>query len=59
MGDSPRMNANPIQVSAHQRGWPMKALAIWLVDASAIVVLALVMLVVGEFKDPPRRKASK
>ena len=31
----------------------MKALAIWLIDACAIVVLALVMLVVNEFKEPP------
>lgn len=47
------MNANPIQASAFRRGWPMKALAIWLIDACAIVVLALVMLVVNEFKEPP------
>jgi hypothetical protein len=47
------MNANPIQVSALRQGRPVKALAIWLIDACAIVVLALVMLVVNEFKEQP------
>ena len=30
------VNAIPMQGPAPQRGWPMKALAIWLIDASAI-----------------------
>jgi hypothetical protein len=47
------MNAIPIHASAIRRGWPVKALAIWLIDACAIVVLALVMLVVNEFKEQP------
>jgi hypothetical protein len=52
MHDSPSvMNANPLQASVFQRGWPVKALAIWLIDACAIVALTLVMLVVNEFKE--------
>ena len=59
LGDSTVvMNANPIPLPVSHRGWPVKALAIWLIDACAIVVLALVMLVVNEFKDHPRRAAS-
>lgn len=53
------MNANPIQTPAIRRAWPVKALAIWLIDACAIVVLALVMLVVNEFRDPPNEAAAK
>jgi hypothetical protein len=45
------MNANPLQASAFRRGWPVKALAIWLIDACAIVALTLVMLVVNEFQE--------
>ncbi len=51
------MNANPIQTPVIRRGWPVKALAIWLIDACAIVALALVMLVVNEFRDHPRTTA--
>lgn len=53
------MNAIPIQAPAVRRGWPVKALAIWLIDACAIVVLALVMLAVNEFKDPPAEAPAK
>jgi hypothetical protein len=53
------MNANPMQAPANQRAWPVKALAIWLMDASAIVVLALVMLVVNEFRDRPGAAGAK
>jgi hypothetical protein len=58
--DSPGvMNANPIQLPARRQAWPVKALAIWLIDACAIVVLAVVMSVVNEFKDQPGKAASK
>jgi hypothetical protein len=53
------MNANPLQTPATRRRWPVKALAIWLIDACAIVVLTLVMLVVNEFKDQPSAAAAK
>jgi hypothetical protein len=53
------MNANPIQLPARRRAWPVKALAIWLIDACAIVVLAVVMSVVNEFRDQPGKAASK
>jgi len=53
------MNANPIQMRASRRAWPVKALAIWLIDACAIVVLTLVMLVVNEFRDQPGASAAK
>jgi hypothetical protein len=53
------MNANPLQMPASRRAWPVKALAIWLIDASAIVVLALVMLVVNEFRDQPGEAPAK
>jgi hypothetical protein len=53
------MNANPIQLPAHQRGWPVKALAIWVIDACAIVVLAVVMSVLNEFKDRSGKAAVK
>jgi hypothetical protein len=48
------MKPNPIQMPARSRGWPVKALAIWLIDATAIVVIALVMMAVNEFKEHPR-----
>lgn len=51
------MNTQPTDVIQHARPWPVKAMAIWLIDACAIVVLALVMLVVNEFKHHPRSDA--
>jgi hypothetical protein len=53
------MNANPIQTPANRRSWPVKALAIWLIDAGAIVVLALVMLVINEFRGQPGAATAK
>jgi len=53
------MNAIPMQVPAPRRGWPVKALAIWLIDACAIVVLALVMAVLNEFRDQPGANQAK
>ena len=59
-GDSlPVMNTQPSDVIQRARPWPVKALAIWLIDACAIVVLALVMLVVNEFKHQPGDTAAK
>jgi hypothetical protein len=49
----PVMNAQPTDVIHHARPWPLKALVIWLIDACAIVVLSLVMLVVNEFRHQP------
>jgi hypothetical protein len=40
-----------------RRPWPVKAMLIWLIDACAIVVLSLVMLVVKEFKSSPTKTA--
>ena len=40
-----------------RRPWPVKAMLIWLIDACAIVVLSLVMLVVNEFKARPTETA--
>lgn len=40
-----------------RRPWPAKAMLIWLIDACAIVVLSLVMLVVNEFKARPTETA--
>ena len=53
------MNANPVPAPANRRARPLKALAIWLIDAGAIVVLALVMLVVNEFRDQPGAASAK
>jgi hypothetical protein len=53
------MNAIPLQIPAVRRAWPVKALAIWLIDACAIVVLALVMSVVNEFRNQPGAKPGK
>ena len=53
------MNTQPSDVIQRARPWPVKALAIWLIDACAIVVLALVMLVVNEFKHQPGDTAAK
>jgi hypothetical protein len=53
------MNAIPLQIPAARRAWPVKALAIWLIDACAIVVLALVMSVVNEFRNQPGAKPGK
>lgn len=39
--------------SPFHRPWPVKAMLIWLIDACAIVVLSLVMLVVNEFRARP------
>lgn len=59
-GDPDRvMNTQPTDVIHQARPWPVKALAIWLIDACAIVVLALVMLVVNEFKHHPGEASSK
>lgn len=51
------MNTQPTDVIHQSRPWPVKALAIWLIDACAIVVLAMVMLVVNEFKHQPDAEA--
>lgn len=53
------MNANPIQIPAQRRAWPVMALTIWLIDACAIVVLALLMMVVNEFRDQPGEAPAK
>lgn len=53
------MNVQPTDVIHHARPWPVKALAIWLIDACAIVVLALVMLVVNEFRHQPGGATTK
>lgn len=53
------MNTQPTDVIQRGRPWPVKAMAIWLIDASAIVVLALVMLVVNEFKHQPGEASAK
>jgi hypothetical protein len=53
------MNANPVPVAVHRQGRPVKALLIWLIDACAIVVLALLMPMINEFKNPPRTLAGK
>jgi hypothetical protein len=53
------MNANPIQSPVCRQGRPVKAMAIWLIDACAIVALSLVMLVVNEFRDRPRRAVAR
>ncbi len=52
------MNANPIHLHGRAKNWPVKALTIWLIDAGAIVVLALVMLVVNEFRETTTEAAS-
>lgn len=38
---------------AIRQPWPVKAIVIWLIDACAIVMLSLVMLVINEFKARP------
>lgn len=47
------MNTPSSHVLHHARPWPVRALAFWLIDACAIILLSLVMLAVNEFRPGP------